>query len=303
MKILKNLISGFLVGIANVVPGLSGGTLLVLTNAFEPVTSAVSNVVKKNSPSRKKDLFLLLQIVVGLVIGILSFYSLIDYLNQFIYSQIMFFFIGIIIVSTLVFMKNEIQVKQNFKPLWAIIGFVLCAALVIFVTPGNEVFNPSTNPSFWYLLALFGVSIIGGATMIFPGLSGSLILYMFGMYFAIWGYAKETVKELLTFTFNWYMLVPCVVIALGILFGVILGSIVSRGLLKRHRYPTLSLIVGLIVGGMIKLIPYNKNVPEGIIVTWDATTIITSILAFILGAGLIVLIQVIVNKKSKKGVE
>ena len=96
MKILKNLFAGFLVGIANVIPGLSGGTLLVLTNTFEPVTSAVSNVVKKNSPSRKKDLFLLLQVVVGLVIGILSFYSLIDYLNQFIYSQIMFFFIGII---------------------------------------------------------------------------------------------------------------------------------------------------------------------------------------------------------------
>ena len=68
MKILKNLFAGFLVGIANVIPGLSGGTLLVLTNTFEPVTSAVSNVVKKNSPSRKKDLFLLLQIVVGLVI-------------------------------------------------------------------------------------------------------------------------------------------------------------------------------------------------------------------------------------------
>ena len=300
MKIIKNLISGFLVGIANVVPGLSGGTLLVLTNSFVPVTNAVSNVVKKNSPSRKKDILLLLQVIVGIFVGVLSFYSLIDYLNKYIFSQIMFFFIGIIIISSLVFIKNEIKVKENFKPLWLLIGFALCASLVLFVTPGNEVFVANTSPSFWYLLALFGVSIIGGATMIFPGLSGSLVLYMFGMYFAVWGYAKETIKELVSFTFNWYMIVPCVVIVFGILLGVVIGSIVSKKLLEKFRFPTLSLIVGLIIGGMIKLIPYNKNVPTGINVTWNAITIITSILALLLGAGIVILIQVLANKISKK---
>ena len=300
MKILKNLFAGFLVGVANVVPGLSGGTLLVLTNTFEPVTNAVSNVVKKNSPTRKKDLFMLIQVILGVVIGVLAFYSLIDYLNQYIYSQIMFFFIGIIILSSLVFIKKEIQTKQNFKPLWSIIGFVICASLVIFVTPGNEVFNPSTSLNVLYLLALFVVSIIGGATMIFPGMSGSLILYMFGMYFAVWGYAKETVKEILSLTFNYYMIIPCIVIALGILLGVILGSIISKGLLKKHRFQTLSLIVGLIIGGMIKLIPYNKNIPEGISVTWNPLTIITSILALVLGALLIIVIQLIVSKKEVK---
>ena len=63
---------------------------------------------------------------------------------------------------------------------------------------------------------------------------------------------------------------------------------------------TLSLIVGLIIGGMIKLIPYNKNIPEGISVTWNPLTIITSILALLLGALLIIIIQLIVNKKGVK---
>ena len=98
MKIIKNLFSGFLVGIANVVPGLSGGTLLVLTNTFEPVTNAVSNVIKKNSPTRKQDLLLILQVIAGLIIGVLSFYSLIDWLNQYIFSQIMFLFIEIDVI-------------------------------------------------------------------------------------------------------------------------------------------------------------------------------------------------------------
>lgn len=300
MKIIKNLFAGFLVGVANVIPGLSGGTFLVLTNTFEPVTSAVSNVIKKNSPTRKHDLLLILQIVAGLVIGILSFYSLIDWLNQYIFSQIMFLFIGIIIASSILFVKNEIKTKENFKPLWLVVGFLLCAALVIFVTPGNEVFVADVSPSFWYLVALFFVSIIGGATMIFPGLSGSLVLYMFGMYFAVWGYAKETVKELLSFTFNWYMIVPCIIIALGVLIGVVMGAIISKILLKKFRFPTLSLIVGLIVGGMIKLIPYNQNIPEGIIVKWDAITIITSILSLVLGVAIVFAIQILANKVSKK---
>ena len=136
--------------------------------------------------------------------------------------------------------------------------------------------------------------------MIFPGLSGSLVLYMFGMYFAVWGYAKETVKEILSLTFNWYMIVPCIVIALGVLIGVVGGSMISKVLLKKFRYPTLSLILGLIVGGLIKLIPYTKNVPEGIEVTWNAMTIITCIISLFFGAGIIVLIQYFVKKKNNK---
>ena len=178
--------------------------------------------------------------------------------------------------------------------------FVLCAALVIFVTPGNEVFQADTSPSILYLITLLLVSIVGGATMIFPGLSGSLILYMFGMYFAVWGYAKETVKELLSFTFNWYMILPCVFIGIGILIGVVVGAIVSKALLKKFRFPTLSLIVGLIFGGMIKLIPYNNNVPEGIVVNWNIVTIITSILAFVIGVVIVFAIQILADRMSKK---
>ena len=300
MKILKNILAGLLVGIANVVPGLSGGTLLVLTNSFEPLTGAISNVLKKDNKNKKKDIFMILQVILGAIVGILGFYTLIDGLNKYIYAQIMLFFIGIIIFSSLIFVKNEIKCKENFKPLWFVLGFIVCAALVIFVTPGNEVFEANTNPSIWYLLALFAVSIIGGATMIFPGISGSLILYMFGMYYAIWGYAKETVKEVLTLTFNWYMIVPCIVIAFGVLMGIILGALVSKKLLSKHRYPTLSLILGLILGGLIKLIPYSKNVPEGISVNWNLLTILTSILAFVLGSSLIIVIQYFVNKINKK---
>ena len=75
MKILKNIFAGLLVGIANVVPGLSGGTLLVLTNTSEPLTNAVSNVIKKDNKNRKKDIFLILQVILGLVVGVLGFYS------------------------------------------------------------------------------------------------------------------------------------------------------------------------------------------------------------------------------------
>ena len=78
MKILKNILAGLLVGIANVVPGLSGGTLLVLTNSFEPLTGAISNVLKKDNKNKKKDIFMILQVILGVIVGILGFYTLID---------------------------------------------------------------------------------------------------------------------------------------------------------------------------------------------------------------------------------
>ena len=56
----------------------------------------------------------------------------------------------------------------------------------------------------------------------------------------------------------------------------------------------------MILGGLIKLIPYSKNVPEGISVSWNLLTILTSILAFVLGSSLIIVIQYFVNKINKK---
>ena len=173
----------------------------------------------------------------------------------------MLFFIGVILTSSVIFFKNEIKEKKNFSLLWFIIGFIICAAMVIFISASNETFIAKDKLSLTFLLTLFALSIISGATMIFPGISGSLILYMFGMYYTIWGYIKETIFQILQLNFNYLMIVPFIVIGLGILIGVVLGSYLSKILLKKYRYPTLSLILGLILGGSIKLIPYPKNIP------------------------------------------
>lgn len=300
MKVVKNLLSGLLMGVANVIPGLSGGTMLVLTNTFEPLTNAISDLFKKDNPKRFKDLLLIILVVLGLAVGILSLASLIPILNQYIFSQIMLFFIGVILTSSIIFIKNEIKEKKNFKLLWFLIGFILCATMVIFISATNENFVVKEKLSLSFLLTLFILSIVSGATMIFPGISGSLILYMFGMYYTIWGYIKETIFQVLKFQWNWNMVIPFIVIGFGILIGVILGSWLSKTLLIKFRYPTLSLILGLIIGGSIKLIPYPANLPTDIIVNWNFPTIITTILSFVLGIGIVALIQFLANKQLNK---
>lgn len=300
MKVFKNVLSGFLMGIANVIPGLSGGTMLVLTNTFEPLTQSISSLFMKKNPNRWKDFLFILQIVLGLGVGILVLSSLVPIFNQYIFSQMMLFFIGVILVSSYLFYKNEIKEKKNFKILWFLVGFLLCAGMVIFITSDNSSFVVNENPSIILLISLFGLAILSGATMIIPGISGSLILYMFGMYYTMWGYVKETIFEILKLQWHWYMIVPLILIGLGVIIGILLGAWLSKTLLKKYRFPTLSLIFGLILGGTIKLIPYAKNIPNDVVVTWNVGTILTTILAFILGAGLVIFLQYLLVQKSKK---
>ena len=297
-KLIKNFFSGIGMGIANVIPGLSGGTILVLTGAFEPLTEAVASVLKPHNEKRKSHLLLILEIVLGLMIGLTAFTFLIPWLSKFIYAQLVIFFLGIVLASSLLYYKKEIKNFKNIHWICFICGFLVCLAMVIFIH-STESINPtfSKHPSVGLLFALLGLGILAGAAMIFPGISGSLLLFLFGMYYKVWGYIKETIRQLLHFQFLWYMIVPCFLIGIGILIGIIASSWLSKWVLKKFRFPTLSLILGLILGGAMALIPVGNNLPTGITLTWNIWTILSTIMAFILGVLVIFLIQFFIAKK------
>lgn len=298
---LKYLLSGIGMGIANVIPGLSGGTILVLTGAFEPLTSSISTVLKPHNKKRKQDIVLILEIILGLAIGILLFSFIIPLISKSAFAQLMAFFIGVIFVSCILFYKNEIRSLDNFKWLSFIIGFIICLSLVIFVKPTNEI-DPTyqTNPNFVFLLSLVGVGILAGLTMIFPGISGSLLLYMFGMYYLFWGYIRDTVSQLIHLTFNSYMIIPFICCGIGVALGILFGAIISKLFLKKFRLHTTSLIFGLVIGGSAALFPFGDNIPGGTSVTWDAVTIITSILSLVLGIGIVMLIEYFAKHKKSR---
>lgn len=303
-RFIKNILSGIGVGIANVIPGLSGGTILVLTNTFEPLTEAIAMSLKPHNEKRKSHLLLILEIVLGLIIGIATFSFLIPFLSKYIYAQMTLFFLGLVLASSFLFYKKEIKILKNVRFITLIIGFVICLLMSIFVVATGSI-EPSfdTHIKISKLLLLLAMGSLAGAAMIFPGISGSLLLFMFGMYYEVWGYIKETIKQLLHFTFNGYIIIPTIFIGLGILLGIFLSSYISKIVLKKYRLGTLSLILGLVIGGCATLLPISKNIPQDVSVKWNAITIITSIFALVLGILTIYVFQKMALKKQVKAKE
>lgn len=300
-KVLKNIFSGIGVGMANVIPGLSGGTLLVLTGTFEPLTEAIAMGLKPHNPKRKSHWLLILEIFIGLILGIAAFSYIIPILSKHIYAQLVIFFLGLVLASSWIYFKNEIQSVKNVNWISLSIGFLICLAMVLFIH-SNESIEPvfDTHLNGGLLFTLLGLGILAGAAMIFPGISGSLLLFMFGMYYKVWGYVKETLSQLIHLQWNWYMIIPCIFIGVGILVGIFGSSMVSKIVLKKYRKGTLSLILGLIIGGCVALIPMPGNIPNGISIHWNVLTIMTVIVAFVLGMTLILLIQWLMKSKANK---
>ena len=297
MKVIKYILSGIATGLANVVPGLSGGTILVLTGSFTPLTESLSSVVKKHDNNRKEHILTIIEHLIGIIIGVLIFSFLIPILSKFMFAQLVVFFLGIVVASSYIFFKKEIQNIKKINWISFLIGFAICVCMALFVEKGESI-DPTfvKKPSIWFLIALLALGALTGAAMIFPGISGSLILFMFGMYYTVWGYIKDTISQLIKFDFNWNMIIPCMFIGIGIILGVILSSFISKFVLKKYKYGSLSLILGLVLGGCVSLLPIDINIPVDVVVKWDFVSILTTIIAFIVGVIAIYIIQIIIKR-------
>ncbi len=272
---IKNLIGGIAVGIANVIPGVSGGTMMVILGIFNHTMEAISGVFKKDNPKRKDDILFLLQVLIGAAIGLIGFAKVLEFLFDHYPTQTMYWFIGLIAFSIPLFLKGEMKgEKIKIVPL-------LCGLVIIF---GLEFLNPgegsvNVNPAFpavTFILCLkmIVVGMIGGATMLMPGVSGSMVLLIIGEYYLF----KSYLANVTSFQLN--VLVPLVFIGIGVIIGIILSAKVCDYFIKRYKAGFLSFILGLIIASSLVLIPFTAH--------YDVMVVISSALALIFG-GVIVL--------------
>ena len=305
----KNFFAGIGVGIGNSIPGVSGGTILVILNLFEPLMKALVNVFKKDNPNRLKDIIFISEILLGAVFGILLFSLILKPLLWYGYIEVMYFFIGLILLSTYYVYKKEIIKKEYLSLIFVVIGIVVVAYPILISTSGLETTpNIPSNIDGLYLLNMLLVGLIGGVAMILPGVSGSMILLLIGYYYLIYqGY----LGEIRAFNLNLYVLVPLVMFALGVMIGIYVGGKFCNWAISKYRKATYSTILGMLIGSAISLIPFKQeqmmnvrkdelgNIIETIRYQYDIKTILLSILAFMLGMAVIYLLESKANKKIK----
>lgn len=285
---IKNFLGGILIGIANIIPGVSGGTIIVILGLFDKVMSSISNLfkLKISMKERLDSFFFLCQIGVGLLIGLVGFAKVLEFLFVQFEMQTLFFFAGLILFSVPMLKKQELE-GNKINYLYFILG-VLLIGVIAYLNPGESgnivkldtLLN--TDLTFTYLMSLVIIGAIAGATMIFPGISGSMVLLVIGKYHLFKGYVANVT------TFNLSILIPLAFIAVGVGIGIILSAKLTNYLVKKFKTNTMSFIIGLIIMSSIIILPTKG---------YDLINTLTSILMFIVGGVIVTWFDKFKNSK------
>ena len=264
MDSFMNIIKGMVIGVSNVIPGVSGGTMAVVLGIYDKLISAINSFFK----DWKKSIFFLIQIGIGAALGIILFSKLITTLLGNYEQPTKFFFIGLILGSFPMLYKRATKGKVNkVNFIWFFITLLLMIAMA-FVSHGNSNAAIMTTLTFKSFISLFAAGFIAAAAMVLPGVSGSLVLLILGLY---------TTFTTAISDFNIPLLI---VIALGVIVGIITMTKIIEALLRKFPQPTYFAICGLILGSIFSVYPGFTFGIAGIIsiLTFIAGFIITYIL-------------------------
>lgn len=256
MKLLVDIIKGIFVGIANVIPGVSGGTMAVSFGIYDKILSSVSNLFK----DFKKSIKTLFPIAIGMFIGIVGFTFIIGWLleNQPLGTSLAF--TGLILGGVPMIVKSlkEGWAKDTKKSLPInIILFVALAAISIGMAlmNGDENSGVLLNADIKTMILVFFIGIIAAATMVIPGVSGSLVLMILGYYFGILSAVKNFITCLKDLDwkgmFNEALILAP--FAIGCLIGIFFISKLIEWLFNHYASATFSGILGLIVSSPIAI--------------------------------------------------
>ncbi len=253
LQYIKVFLSGIVFGVANIIPGVSGGTMLVVFGIYDQLTEAISGI-----KSIIKNIVFLLCFGLGAGVGLLGFASVISLLFQNFGVQTNMFFIGLILGSVPMIYRMGTS-ESKVKPLCAV-PFVLALGVVILLAVLEQInvvptADEVTGFDLGMTVKLFVCAIIAAVAMIIPGLSGSFIMMLLGVYETIIGAIQ--IKSL-----NFYVIIP---VALGVIIGIIGGAKVISILIKKYKLMVYSAIMGLVVGSVYAILPadFGFNLQTG----------------------------------------
>ncbi len=239
-------ITGLLMAIADSVPGISGGTIALILNEFDNLIEALNNVLsgKKN---KEKSIKYLLKLVIGWFVGfILSVFFITNIIQNHIY-QISSLFIALIIFSIYLIIKQEEGLIQKWHNIYLTI-FAMIIVVIIAKVSLKLVDVTIINNNFIMGGYYFISGILAAGVMLLPGMSGSTILLIMGIYFNIMMYLKEI------FTFNFSHLGIIIIFGVGVIIGFLIATKLLAKLLVNHKIKLLYIIIGLMIGSLYAII-------------------------------------------------
>lgn len=257
MDVLKRLFCGILIGVANIIPGVSGGTMMVTLGMYDRLINSLTNIFK----DFRRNIMFLIPLVIGMGIGIVGFAYIVEYLLEHHTLPTCMAFIGLIFGGLPMLWgkldKKRTETRRNFN-IADILCFLFFMAVVI-VLPlikGNDNTMSTIEPSLLTAIILFFVGIIVSATMIIPGISGSMVLMIIGYYYGILNGIKLFFEALKSFNITeifsqFAVLVP---FGVGVIIGIFGVAKLINYLFDTHGVYTYCGIFGLILASPFAII-------------------------------------------------
>ena len=277
MKYILLLVKGFFIGIANIIPGVSGGTIAIILGIYEQLISTISHFFS----NLKENLLFVIPIGIGLLVSIGVMSGVIEYSYDNFPVPTMMFFVGLVLGGIPMLMKNVINKKESKSPINFVI-FLLTFCLVIFMSLSGLIFGTSlvdlSNLNFAGYLLLFCIGVVAAATMVIPGISGSLVLMLLGYYYPI----VSIVHELVKFKNIPNNILILGVFGLGVVFGIVFISKLLEMLFKNYKVKTYFGVLGFIFASIIA-IPVS-TILEHVSLDISLATGIISIIMLVVGS-------------------
>ncbi|MBO5057543.1 MAG: DUF368 domain-containing protein [Lachnospiraceae bacterium] len=271
---IKNLLKGIVMGTANIIPGVSGGTMAVSMGIYDKLIHCLTHLFKEFKESIK----FIIPIAIGMVIALVGLAFVITPAFEHFPLQTNGLFIGLIVGGLPAVWK---KVKGNSIKISHMIPFLLFFALVIGMAAMGETEGKAADLSLslWSVIKLFLVGVLASATMVIPGVSGSMMLLVIGYYNPIVATIKEFVEALVAFNISEILRCCGILIPMGI--GIVVGIFAIAKIIEIifEKFPLHAYwaIIGLIVASPFAILMVSEL---GVI---TVISVLTSIVTFVIG--------------------
>ena len=255
---IVNFFNGFAMALADSVPGVSGGTIAFLLGFYDQFINSLNYLLTKNVNHRKSGLRFLGKIGIGWIIGMISSILILTSVFESHIYKVSSLFMGFIIFSIPIIISEEKEVLKGkyLNIIFTIIGIALVFLISYYNTSQVAQIN-LTSLGFGTGIYIFLVGMIAISAMILPGISGSTLLLIFGLYLPI----INGIKDLLHFDFSSF--IGLFIFGLGVLTGIFSIIKLLRKALNKYRTQTVYAIIGLMIGSIYSIImgPTTLDVP------------------------------------------
>ena len=292
-----NFVNGFCMALADSVPGVSGGTIAFLLGFYDNFIGSLDNLFRGNKEEKKSALKYLIKLGIGWIVGFtISIAILADIFEVQIYN-VSSLFLGFIIFAIPIVIYEE---KETLKGKWKEMLFVL---LGIAVVVAISLINPASGTgidvsmqglNLGLIIYVFIAAMIAITAMVLPGISGSTLLLIFGLYLPIIG----ALKELMHMNFSYLPVV--LIFILGVIAGIVLCVRLIRKALEKYRAQTVYCIIGLMLGSLYSIVigTTTLDVPK------DPMSFATFSILFFLIGGVVILglqgLKVLMTRNQEK---